>query len=92
MLAMASALWISGWYTGTALIATIIYLTAFIFMFQGLASCSYFMKRQGLPSVWHNGILAVLFVLAGPIGLGLAGLADVLMDLRKQRRTGRNQG
>lgn len=80
-----------GWPGGPALVDTLLYLAVFTLMFQGLAVCSYYLKRQEVPAGWHGVILLALLVLAGPIGLGLTGLVDLLMDLRKQRQTGGNE-
>lgn len=92
LIVLGYGLQITGWPGGPVLVDTLIYLTVFVFMFEGLAICSYFMKRQGIPSIWHYVILTALLLLAGPIGLALAGFSDVLLDLRKQRRAGGNQG
>lgn len=92
MLAMGYGLKTAEWNAGQALFDTLLYLSAFIFMFQGLALCAFLLKRQGIPSVWQALILTSLLLLAGPIGLGLAGFTDVLIDLRKQRRAGGNPG
>lgn len=91
MVLMGYGIQTAGFSSGPALVDTLLYLTLFAFMFQGLAVCSFFMKRQGIPPGWHTALLTALLVVAGPIGLGLAGFSDVLMDLRKQRRAGGHQ-
>lgn len=92
LIAMGYGVEMAGWTSGHVLMNTLFYLSAFVLMFEGLAICSYFLKRYRLSSLWQTVILTALLLSAGPIGLALAGFFDVLMDLRKQRRTGGNQG
>ncbi len=89
---MGYAMEFTGWNGGRVLVDTLFYLAAFVFMFQGLGVCAYYMKRYEVPLPWQAVILVGLLVLSGPIGLGLAGISDVLMDFRKQRRTGGDRG
>ncbi len=91
MIVMGYGVQTAGLPSGPVLVDTLLYLTLFVFTLQGLAVCSFFIKRQGITPAWHAAILAAILVIAGPIGLGLAGFSDVLMDLRKQRRAGGHQ-
>jgi len=74
---------------GPALVDTLLYVSAFAFMFQGLGLCAHLLKRTALPALWHPWLLGAVLLAAGPVGLGIAGFIDSIMDLRKQRGTGR---
>lgn len=90
IIAMALGAKSLGWSGGSPLVDTVLYFSAFTFMFQGLALGAWFMRQREVPMAWQTVVLAALLLLAGPVGLGLAGLLDVLRDFRRQRGTGGN--
>lgn len=79
---------LAGWSGGEDLFWTLLYLASFAFTIQGLGTSAYLLEKTALSAWLRILVLAALLVLAGPIGLGLTGLFDVVTDFRKQRVTG----
>lgn len=82
----------AGLISGQTLTSTLLYVATFALMFQGMGLCAFLMDKRQIPPAGQGLVLIGMLLIAGPAGLGLAGLADIAADIRKQRRTGGTPG